>query len=450
MATNSTIVVPEDTEEQGFDRVLAVVQRSVGEPTEAQLELIRAQYVDQTYLDSHPVFVFQAEVSNNQLDAYWTRMHESSLRNFVEDAQRGVAFMNSHRTGGIATDAEQPYGRSFDATLIGAGGRGNARQRVEEWFYIPRAAMPNGPGRASSDNIIESILTGTGRDISIGFHGGEFRCSICDRDMGRDWACWHMPGFSYAVQDKDGKDTDQQVTALAWIHNAHQVEASSVYDGATPGCMVKKALRMADDGVFKRDMIDLLEQRYRIHIPYRMQASGVTLPQAQEEHMANENEERSAPTEQPQGAENPAVAPIDLSGLRTALSARGVSLQSSVADIELVVRTLLDENARMAEFCTDENRRWVDEGKHYRQTVTDDALKELVRTYAGTEKTPPVEMYRALFQNASLEHIETLRDDWRAQADRVIPSGRTTTERAPDDEKKESTGRRIPAGAFKS
>ena len=71
----------------------------LGSPSDAQRELIAAHIVDPTILDERELFAWQATVSNSNLDSYYTRMHESSLRNFVEDAKAGLSFMNSHRTG---------------------------------------------------------------------------------------------------------------------------------------------------------------------------------------------------------------------------------------------------------------------------------------------------------------------------------------------------------------
>ena len=52
-------------------------------------------------------FIFPAEISNDSVDSYFTRMHESSLRNYAADALAGVSLQNSHRHN------ELPFGRSL-------------------------------------------------------------------------------------------------------------------------------------------------------------------------------------------------------------------------------------------------------------------------------------------------------------------------------------------------
>ena len=446
----------ESDEAEPFDTVRAVVGRAIGEPTEPQLELIRAQFVAPEYLDENPVFVFQAEVSNNTLDAYYTRMDPSSLQNFAEDAKAGISFMNSHRTGGMLTDAEQPYGRSFDAVMVGSGGRGNSKQRVDEWFYIPRSATPNGPGAAGTEDIIRSILTGTGRDISIGFYGGEFRCSICEKNMARDWSCWHLPGMEYAVKDKDGKDTDQTALAVAWIHGARQAEASSVYDGATPGCMVKKARRMADAGELKRDMVAVLEQRYRVRIPYRSApAPGVTLERtaSEEEHGMTDEERRAAEQAEREQAERDRQTAINdgLAGVRSVLSGRGITEASPMADIELTVRSLIEENTRqgnrLAELDTDATRQAIQDGRDFRESLFTEAMEEGVRAYGDQFNRST---YEALLANASIPHLRAVIADWKRVAGEKIPTGRSTTEapeRTETDTRK--NGRDVSDRAYK-
>lgn len=445
--------------------------RGFGEPSDSQIELIRAQMVDPSVIEDAGVFAFQVEASNNLLDSYFTRMHETSLKNYAEDAKAGLSWMNSHRTGGMLTDAEQPYGRSFDGTFVGAGGRGNAKMRVDEWFYIPRGATPNGPGAMSADDMIHAIRTGTGRDVSISFWGGSWRCSICDRDMMVDWSCMHLPGFAYKPVDKDGKvvqDTDERVTAVAWIWDAHQTEASSVYDGATPQAMVKKAGRMAAEGILKPHAIDLVEQRYRIHLPHRT-THAVALPESTGAS-SNSEEERTMPegtstgtnagveqstnanANEAQRATPPAAVTVDgLAGIRTALSGRGITPESSVADIELVVRTVLDEHRtrteRLEQLDSPETQRLIADGRQFGELLRQEAIEEGVRAF-GTEFE--TETYTELFKTASLDHVKRLRDKWRSQADAAIPSGRTTGERPESTEGRQNgvAGRETPAKAY--
>lgn len=422
--------------------------RAVGEPDPAQLDMIGPHYLDPAAMNDHPPYVVHAEVSNNQIDAYFTRMHMSSLKNYAEDAKAGVAFMNSHRTGGFASAAEQPYGQSFDSKLTGASGNGIAR--VDEWFYLPMGTSPNGPAMMSTDDMVRAIRTGSGRDISIGFYGARFLCSICGLDMARDWNCRHFPGTSYPVLDAKGNETTDVQTAFAWIHDAHQAEASLVYDGATPGCMTKKAKRMAAAGELPEKAIDLLEARYRIALPHPArrfpgaptpETEGTDMPDADEK----KDEQRGAP---------PVVPPIDqLAGIRKAMETRGIKPDASPAEVELGIRQLLQDADTAIAFATPENRALVEEGKTYRNDLVTDAMTQGARAIGKgfAEAT-----YRGLLETAPLETVKRMRDDWKAQADAEIPTGRTTeseedaaTVKAETAERGNGTSRR-PDAAYRA
>lgn len=415
--------------------------RATGEPDEAQLGLIKAKYLDPAALEEHPPYVVHAEVSNNQRDSYWTRMHMSSLKNYEADAKDGVAFMNSHRTGGF-TPAEQPYGQSFDARLSGAQGNGIAR--LDEWFYIPAGTFPNGQSAMSADDMIRAIRTGSGRDISIGFYGARWMCSVCNRDMMRDWDCRHFPGMTYKLVDSKGNETGEEDVAFAWIHDAHQTEASLVYDGATPGCMTKKAKRMAAAGELRPEAIDLIEARYRIALPHPARRSpGVEVP-TQEGHMHGD------PTkEDEQQRTNPPAPQVDhLIGIRTALESRGVKPDASPAEVELAVRQLLQDGQRAMEFATDENRALAEQGRQYREDLITAALEEGARALGKDNFSE--DTYRPLLTGAKLDQIKRMRDDWKATADKAIPTGRITeTEEEVKVEAPATNGRR-PDAAYRA
>src|SRR5262245_23084431 len=43
-------------------------------------------------------YFFPAEISNQNLDSYKTKMAESSLQNYAKNAVEGVSFLNSHKS----------------------------------------------------------------------------------------------------------------------------------------------------------------------------------------------------------------------------------------------------------------------------------------------------------------------------------------------------------------
>jgi hypothetical protein len=391
----------------------------LGAPSDDMLALIQQHVVDPTVLDEHKPFVWSAQVSNTNVDTYFTRMDPSSLKNFEADAQAGISFMNSHRTGGIATDAELPMGRSFDAKFTGASTAGPAR--VDESFYTLAGLAPNGAGSLTTDQFIANMRSGIGRDVSVGFYGGWYRCSICNANMMRDHACMHWPGFSYPVLDSKGNATGEDQTAIAWIHDAHQAEASLVFDGATPGCMTLKAKRMAETGLLKPEAIDLLEQRYRMRLPHPARSfAGAEIP-------TPPKEERMEP-----------LTPEEMATIRLTLTEAGVGAEDAVP---MGVRALVDEVKtlrtagaeatatieRLAPLADEAERLrpLADEGRQYRADLVEAAIAEGKRAH-GAEFAE--DTYRGLLTGASIETVKRMRDDWRAIGDRQFPGGRATIE----------------------
>ncbi|MCH8290214.1 hypothetical protein IH992_03805 [Candidatus Poribacteria bacterium] len=201
-------------------------------------------------------FVFSAEISNNNLDAYFTRMNESTLKNFANDAKEGVSLQDSHDTRILG------YGQSFDSVLEIDGDK----SRVIADFYTIRGINFGGlHSYASTDDFIRAIEKKIVRDVSVGFYGGKETCDICG-DPIWDWFsdCPHLPGVEYPIGDQ-GNET---VICTASIIDARLSEVSVVYDGATPEAeLIRKAERMIENGDLDSSTINMLESKYRIKLP---------------------------------------------------------------------------------------------------------------------------------------------------------------------------------------
>src|SRR5688572_20642877 len=70
---------------------------------------------DAAVFDENPPVFIRAEISNNSLDAYGTRMMKSTLKNYAKEAKRGVSLQNSHRTD------ELGIGYSFGGEFVEEG-----------------------------------------------------------------------------------------------------------------------------------------------------------------------------------------------------------------------------------------------------------------------------------------------------------------------------------------
>lgn len=385
----------------------------LGPATEPQLELIRAHVVDPTILDTHEPFVWQAQGSNQREDAYGTIMHRSTLDNFAADATEGVAFMNSHRTGGFIGSAELPMGRTFEGKVTGPSSNGPTR--FDATSYTLRGLNLNG---LSTDQFIDGLRSGIARDVSVGFYGGEYRCSICDRDMLRDWECRHWPGRDYPKLDSKGNPVEgETVRAVAWIHNARLAELSVVYDGATPGCMVSKARRMAAAGEIRSDTIDWLEQRYRVKLPHPARTFG--------------GAEITPPVQEVATVE---LTPEQVASIRLMLTEAG---QAPDADIPAAIRALVDENRglralpaeveRLTPFEEEVTRLrpLADEGRAYRTNLVQTALTEGKRALGDKFAE---ETMRGLLESVPLETVRSMTEAWTAIGDGLFQGGRQTQE----------------------
>lgn len=399
----------------------------IGPPSKEQLDMIKNHIVDPSILDTNEPYIWSAEVSNQNVDSYFTRMHKSSLKNYAADAIAGLSFMNSHRTGGRSA-AELPLGRSFDAKFTDG-----VNARTDETFYTLKDLNLTG---LSTNDFINGMRSGVVRDVSIGFYGGEYRCSICNRDWMNDWDCPHWPGTEYAVKDKDGKDTGEKQLAILWVHDAHQAEVSAVYDGACPGAMISRTQGMLEAGLIKPQMARTLELQYRMKLPvgptlYRgldiNPPSESTMPPVSEDRVTDQ--EPVKVTEENRSSDQPSEAFTQLfNSVRDAVSAAGLPEGAGASDLLAEIRRL---------------QPLADAGSAYRTQLIDEAIIEGTRANGNDFK---VESYRGILNTADLDVIKRMRDDWKTVADRGLTAGRQTT----DTPSRALVENVIPASAYKA
>src|SRR5687768_8016648 len=229
------------------EQILSHIARVRLAPRERQSELKRLvterDYLDEETAAAHPPFFWRAEISNDLLDSHFTRMSQSTLQNYAEDAQRGVAFLKGHNWRDI------PIGYSLSGEY-----EVNGKQRVISDFYTVS-------GLSETDDLIARMKTGLLRDVSVGFYGGRAVCDICHQDF---WDCRHYPGLKY--EEKEG-DTVRTLLATFTIEDARLSEVSGVFDGSTPEAMILKAQRGAKNGELNQKQVEQLEQRYRVKLP---------------------------------------------------------------------------------------------------------------------------------------------------------------------------------------
>lgn len=324
-------------------------------------------------------FFWPAEISNNNLDFYFGRMAESTLRNFAQDATAGVSFLDSHNSGNLG------YGQSLQGVFEAGTG---AMRAVADFYTVPGIRFNGGQSYASTDDFIMAVKSRLVRDVSVGVYGGERICDICGQDMfAFDWENWrylcpHIPGVEYPVGDRG----ESVILATFQWENGRLAEVSAVYDGATPGAAILKATRMVENVEVPEMVLHQLEVKYRMKMPEKR----VIIP------VAGKEEQRT----------------MDELEQVTALLGEANATGETVVE---QVRWLIGENARLV--------TQADEGKQYRSNLIDEAITEGVRALGNNF---PADTYRKMFEGATIEMIRSLKVQWQGQADALAPEGRRT------------------------
>lgn len=375
------------------------------------MDVIRSHASDPSIFDEREPYVWAAQISNSRVDYYFTRMDpNTTLKNFVADAIDGVAFMDSHDT------MHQPVGRSFAATLVE---RDAGIIDVYAAFYT----IPNlQNAKINTSDLIDRIRSGISKDVSVGFKRGEgfeMRCSICGGDMMRWDDCPHFQGVKYETLDDQGNPIER--VAIAWIINGRLGEVSSVYDGATPNCMIEKATNFAQRGLLKPTLAAALEKTYRMTLPTRTIFQSGALDTHQQVSNDTDVSQSNEKGERQMADED--VKKLNFDHFTSQL--RAVDL---IKDGESVT----SESDVTARFVTEINRLRAIETQHkeFVTAETEDAIAQGVR--AQGDKFDK-ERYSSLFQRASLTEIRSFRKEWEDKADAELAGGRRGTETGEDD-----------------
>jgi hypothetical protein len=369
---------------------------------------------DPTIFEERAPFFWTAEISNSQVDAYFTHMLDSTLNNFATEAQAGVAFLNSHRHN------ELPIGRSLAGRMISTGSLNSVQA---DFFTLPGLNL-NG---LATDEFIAGVRSGIVSDISVGFHGGKMWCDICKQDY-RSWDCPHMAGMKYDVQ---GSETG--VMATVGIDGAHLAEVSAVYDGATPDATILKAQRMVEAGELKPDAVRMLEARYRMKFDNKRSYAGISIPERKVklelEQIVNQVREVLAID----ANADVAGAVLSVTGERDRLRTEAETATKEAETLRAKVTELTPQAA---------------DGVAYRNDLVAEALVEGVRAYGDKFNQA---MYENVLRTSALDVVKQLKSDWGAVGSSRFPGGRKTVDdgAAPETAK---TPRKpyVPEAAYKS
>jgi hypothetical protein len=392
--------------------------------------------IDPTSLEGAEPFFFMAEISNNRLDSYYTRMGQDTLTNFANDAAMGISFQDSHDTrklgfGMSLTGMVEPLPESTVTTPL--------LRALAEFYTVPGIRFGGEHSYASTDDFIRAVRTGLARDVSVGFYGGDMICDICGNSY-YDWAnCVHIPGLEYPI----GERGEETILSTFTIENAHLSEVSAVYDGACPEAMILKMERSARDGALSPKAINLLQVRYRLKLPEgRAQWVGVDLKgrnqmEPVEQELIEETPVAAAVTEVVEEVaeevteveteiviepvvEVAVTTPGEMSRVREQLQAAGAP---DNLDVVAAAKWAANELTRL--------RPLADMGRQYRSDLVEDTIKEGI---AAMGNTFPTEQYRSLLGTSNIETIKSIRDSFAAQAKALLGGGRKIKEEKEDNQ----------------
>lgn len=378
----------------------------------AMMDLLKQKHMmDPSMLDERTPFFWTAEISNDQVDSYFTHMLPSTLTNFANDASAGVSFLNSHRHN------ELPLGKSINGQLDITEGR----QRVLADFYTIPGLNLNG---IMTDDFINGVKSGIVKDTSVGFTSGQMWCDVCKMDY-RSWDCPHVAGMKYDIQGGG------QVVATVSVDNARLCEVSAVFDGATPDATILKATRMIEAGELKPDAVRMLEARYRMSFATKRSFAGVDLQGGKKlelEKIFNQLREVLALP-----ADGDAVATVaSLVAERDRLAAEH---KTATTDVEAL-------RAKVAEL-----EPQAKDGATYRSDLITEALGEGVRAYGDKFAK---ETYETLLHTSPLAIIKQMKTDWAVLGNERFKGGRQTVDNSQAPDKGKAPVAAVPDAAFKT
>lgn len=396
-----------DVSELTFPYPARVLRVDVATRATDLLSLAKSQSAfDPSIFDERAPFFWTAEISNDQIDYYFTHMLDSTLENFAADARSGVAFQNSHNV------RELPLGRSLDSRIETE----TNRKRVMVDFYTLAGLRLND---VSTDDFIAGVRSGIVSDVSVGFGGGKHFCDIC-RSNYLSWDCPHVAGMTYDVKDAGS------VVATVSIDGARLHEVSAVYEGATPDATIVKAQRMAEAGELRPEAVQVLEARYRMRLPAKRTFAGVDVPKKDEpmdfETIVNQvREALSVP------ADGDVVATV------TGITGELAQLRTAKEAADQRIRTLETEAA---------------DGRQYRTDLVAETLAEGVRAYGDKFERAT---YEELLKTASLTVIKRMKADWQSVGDERFSGGRKSNDNGDAPVKSQSKqAARVPNAAYKA
>ena len=394
-------------------------------PDDQVAEMVERLEAQGYEFDSTP-YIWEARISTQKLDSYYTRMDKDTLRNYAEDARAGVSFLIGHRRDTIG------IGHSYNGRFVNEPEPASFAS-----FYTVPGITLNGQNSA---DVITAIKSGLLRDVSVGFKGGWMQCAVCERDLW-DWDCPHIPGVRY----------EDFGVAWAWIRDAHLSEVSGVYDGATPGAEIVKAMRMVSAGQVSQKVTEQLAERFGIRVASNTFYSVPSErdPETEEKETSMEidlktilSAVRTAGVPAQEDKVEDAVWALsekarnvqkELDDVRKELDERGQELERVRAELEKAQEQVEEARAEVAKAKkeADEVRHMAKIGERYQKDMVEAALEAGVRALGDDFNE---EAYRNILEKSPMDVVLQMAQDWNRVAKEHLDPGERKTNDDPDSD----------------
>lgn len=225
-------------------------------------------------LEENEIYLHYCEAANgNYISDRYMFLGSRTLSNIAKCGIAGIAFMNSHRTGGFSSESELPFGRTFCGRYEQyLAPDGQIYERTLVGLYMLRGSKPTGESGPSTDELHRMIDGGVLKDVSVGINPGLLGKRVCDVCGAEYWGgdCPHYAGSTYQMSEQQ-KATQIRRGVLSGVatytlDDWDMGELSGVYNGAVPGAGFAKAHAALTSGILPENVATELATAYAAYL----------------------------------------------------------------------------------------------------------------------------------------------------------------------------------------
>ena len=228
---------------------------------------------------------------------------------------------------------------------------------IDGELYIQTYLKKNYPllggsyGVPNTNALIDAVMDGFAKDVSISALQNETRCSICGNDYYDYELCTHYRGRQYIVGEGENKSIARCVIIIS---DTEAVELSLVQDGAdTRAQIVRKVVNLHYDGSIDQETFEEVQKKYSITDEDLKKGPSFNFDGKQQPD-PNDKLDQSKETSEPEEPEEPENKGANMSteqittlnSLNSQLTAENASLKTQVSNLETEKMELITNAAK--------------------------------------------------------------------------------------------------------